>query len=248
MIALSVVFGDEPHRLCVSRSAAFPELDKIWDRRADVPEAILLALVERECGPLFQMLENAVRKQLKLIGLAPAESPDGHISKTLNIQTSGSADIVISLTRSGTVVSAFGVLRNLDLTHETIRSETLAAQIEYAAFALSDADLASLAPADALLVPEIATVPPRLVVVGRFLLDANGVTPHEEDVRVHVRLAEARTISLGEVFDAVETPSQPSDAVPGTQLCLIRGGREVAMGHLDRIGDQNAFVVETTAT
>ena len=68
-LALEIAFGDEPHTLHLARSPRFAQLDKLWDSRADVPEPILLALVERECGPLFQLLENAVRKQLRLTGL-----------------------------------------------------------------------------------------------------------------------------------------------------------------------------------
>ena len=244
-LALSISFGDEPHMLCLARSPQFPDIDKTWDSRADMPEAILLALVERECGPLFQMLENAVRKQLRLVGLVPAGSSDGQKAKALRLQTSNPSDIVLSITRSETVVSALGVLRNLDLAHESIRSLPLIAQIEYAVFAMSESDIASLAPGDAVLLPEIATIPPRLVVADRFLLDANGVAPHEEDALVRVRLADTRAISLGEVFDAIETPPQQTDAVSGAQLRLVRSGRDIATGRLDRIGDQNAFIVET---
>ena len=60
MLALAVTFGDEPHELCLARSPRFPDLDRLWDRRGEVPQAVLLALVEKECGPLFQALENAV--------------------------------------------------------------------------------------------------------------------------------------------------------------------------------------------
>ena len=239
-LALSIAFGDEPHTLCLARSPRFSDLDRIWDVRADMPEAILLALAERAYGPLFQMLENAVRKQLRLVGLAEPPRPD---ARALVMQV---ADVVFTLTRSETVVRALGVLRNLDMAHESIRSLPLAAQVEYAAFALPEADLASLAPGDALLVPEIATIQPRLVVDGRFLLGENGVAPHEGDARVHVCAAEARPVSLGEVFDAVGTPPQLPAALQGAQLRLVRNGRDVAAGRLGRVGDQNAFVVEAT--
>lgn len=245
LLALSVAFGDEPHELCLARSPSFPDLDKLWDSRADVPEAILLALVERECGPLFQLLENAVRKQLRLVGLGSAGSVDSTASKPLRLQISAPSDVVFSISRSETVTSALGVVRNLDLAHEAIRSLQLVAQVEYAAFAMSDGDVASLAPADAVLMPEVAAVPPRLVVAGRLMLDANGVTRHEENALASVRLAETRAISLGEVFDAVETPLQLPAAATGAQLRMVLGGKDVAAGYLGRIGDQSAFIVET---
>ena len=127
-ISLSILLESEPHVLSIARSPRFKELDAIWDSRADVPEPILLALVEKDAGPLLQLVENAVRRQLKLVGLAEDEGPD---ARTLFAQV---ADIHFSLTRSATVTAAIGNLRNLDFTHETIRSVTLPALTEYAAF------------------------------------------------------------------------------------------------------------------
>ena len=254
MIALAVTFGDEPHTLRLARSPRFPELDKIWDARADVPEAILLALVERDCGPLFQLLENAVRKQMRLVGLMPEEGLDVSKSGSLALElfnspndpTSHSPNLQFSLTRSATVVAAFGVLRNLDLSHDAIRSHVLTAAVDYAAFALSDADRASLAPGDAVLLPEIGTVAPRLVVDGRFVIDDNGVQPFAADALAHVRAAEDLTLTLGAVFDATETPPARPTAPPGAQLRLLRSGKTVATGRLDRVGEQSAFIVEAT--
>ena len=248
-LALAVAFGDEPHAICLARSPRFPELDKIWDSRADVPDAILLALVERECGPLFQLLENAVRKQLRLVGLGKGgiEAPSAFLALCVSasLREADSADgIVFTLSRSDTVVSAFGALRNLDLAHESVRSLVLPASGEYAAFAMSAADLSVLEPGDALLLPEIGEASPRLVVDGRFVIDESGVVPLPTDALVRVRDAEARTVTLGEVFDAAETPAAPGSVSAGAPLCLVRGDRPFARGRLDRLGDQNVFVVE----
>ena len=255
-LALSVEFGGEPHELLIARSPRFPELDKIWDSRSELPEPILVALVEKECGPLFQMLENAVRKQMRLNGCLevskfgslekdqPSNPPTLQPSSFLALQTSTDPAIVFSLTRSRTVVSVLGTLRNLDLSHESIRSQTLPAECEYAAFAAAEADLATLAPGDAVLVQEVGTVPPKLVVDGRFVVDTNGVTPVEKDALVHVRAAEGRAVSLGEAFDAVENPLALPSAEQGAQLKLVKDGRVVAFGRLDKLADQLAFIVE----
>ena len=240
-LALSVEFGGEPHDLLVARSPRFAELDKVWDSRSELPEPILVALVEKECGPLFQMLENAVRKQMRLVGVKKGGSEGAEAPAYLSLQAS---DIAFSLTRSRTVVSVLGTLRNLDLSHESIRSQTLPAECEYAAFAAAEADLATLAPGDAVLVQEVGTVPPKLVVDGRFVMDTNGVTPVEKDALVHVRAAEGREVSLGEAFDAVETPPALPSAEQGAQLKLVKDGRTVASGRLDKLADQLAFIVE----
>ena len=237
-IRLSIQLEGEPHVLSLARSPRFKELDAIWDSRADVPEPILLALVEKDAGPLLQLLENAVRRQLKLVGFAGAEDAD---ARTLFAQVS---DVVFSLTRSATVTSAIGNLRNLDLTHESIRSVTLPALTEYAAFSLSPSDASGLSAGDAVLLPEIGTVPARIVVDGRFVLDANGVSRYTAGDIVHVFDVTAKDITLGELFDAAETP-HAVEATPSGTLRLVDRNKTVAVGRLDRLGDQPALIVET---
>ena len=262
---LEIAFGDEPHTLSLVRSPAFPELDKVWDARSDVPAPILLALVEKECGPLFQMLENAVRKQLRLVGVEDslrrgakgAEAQSRAISICLSASSASLREnniITFSLTRSASVVSAFGVLRNLDLSHESIRSVRLSAVVEYASFALPDSDVASLAPGDALLLPEIGSISPRLVVDGSLVIDENGVSQAADDGTFRIRAAEAVEISLGEMMDAagelkveklkVES-SKAESCRDGAQLRLVRSGKAVAAGRLGRLGDHPAFLVES---
>lgn len=213
-LRLSVLLEDEPHVIGVARSPKFGELDAIWDSRADVPEAIILALAERELGAVFQLVENAVRRQLKLVGVSSAAAEESDLCAQVD-------DMVFTLTRSKTVVSAIGNLRNVDVSHETVRSETLKCEAEYAAFALGAADLASIAPGDYLLLPEIGTLRPKLVVDGRFALDESGVVPYVSDDLVKVRDAQAGDITLGEVFDAVETPRSTA-AVPPAGIRLVK--------------------------
>ncbi len=239
-IDLSILLEDEPHVLALARSPRFKELDAIWDSRADVPEPILLALVEKDAGPLLQLVENATRRQLRLVGLAASDdSPD---ARTLFAQVS---DVVFTLTRSATVTAAIGNLRNLDLTHESIRSVVLSAVTEYAAFALAPSDAAGLAVGDAVLLPEMGTAPARLVVDGRFVLDEGGVSRYDAGELVHVVDAEPRDVRLGELLDAVETP-YAAETKPSGALGLVGKGEILAVGHLDRVGDQPAFVVEST--
>ena len=239
-IRLSIRLEDEPHVLSLARSPRFKELDAIWDSRADVPEPILLALVEKDAGPLLQLVENAVRRQLKLVGLAEAESPDAPVF------FAQVEDIVFSLTRSATVTAAIGNLRNLDLTHESIRSVTLPSLTEYAAFSLTSSEASGLSIGDAVLLPEMGTVPARIVVDGRFALDANGVSRYNAGDLVHVFEATAKDITLGELFDAAEAP-RTVEAAPSGALRLVADGKTLAVGRLDRLGDQSAFIVESPA-
>ncbi len=236
---LAIQFGDEPHTLRLAKSQRFQELANVWESRADIPEPILLALAEKECGPLFQMLENAVRRQLRLAGLAAPSSDPGE--KRISAEV---ADITFSLTRSATVTSAIGSLRHIDLTNASLRDETLAAEEEYSAFAMTGADLASLSVGDALLIPEADSIPPRLVADGRFVIDETGVTPFADDGRFHVVAAEQRTVTLGQLFDAADNPAALGGG-PAGQLRLVQGGKAIASGRLDRVGGQPAFIVES---
>lgn len=244
-IKLSILIEDEPHVLSLARSPCFKELDAVWDSRADVPEPILLALVEKDAGQLLQLIENAVRRQLKIVGLATSDSPE---ARTLFAQV---ADVNFTLTRSATVTAAIGNLRNLDLTHETIRSVVLPAVTEYAMFSLSSGDVAGLAVGDAVLLPEIETVPARIIVDGRFVLDDNGVSRYEAGDLVHAVDATSKDITLGDLFDAAEMDESRKSKVESlaskrdTQFRLVRNGKSMVLGRIDRLGDQPAFIVET---
>ena len=240
-IRLSILLEDEPHVLSLARSPRFKELDAIWDSRADVPEPILLALVEKDAGPLLQLIENVVRRQLKLVGLAGPGDAD---ARTVFVQV---ADFNFSLTRSATLTAAIGKLRNLDLAHESIRSAVLPAVTEYAAFSLAPSDASGLSVGDAVLLPEIGSVPARIVVDGRFVIDANGVSRYNAGDIVHVFDATGKDITLGELFDAAETP-RAVEATPSGTLRLVAGNKTLAIGRLDRLGDQPAFMVETATT
>lgn len=255
ILPLSVTFGDEPHALGIARSPRFPELDKIWDARADVPAPILLALVERECGPLLQMLENAVRKQLRLIGVMSGEGLEVPKAGSLALELFNSPTLQppsppilrFTLTRSDAVVSAFGVLRNIDLAHESIRSVNLPCECEYAAVAVAESDFAALEPGDAVLMPELGESSPTLVVDGRFAIDGNGVSPYPGDALAHVREAVTREISLGEVFDATEGNPPKVEGLKADArnppLRLMFRGQTVATGRLDRVGGQLALII-----
>ena len=234
---VAVFLEGERHVLAIADSPRFADLHALWASRAEVPEPILLALVERECGPLLQIVENAVRRQLKIEGLA-TESLD---SRTLFAQVE---DIVFGLTRSPTVEAALGHLRFIDSSHQTVRDATLPYETEFAAFALSAADLASLAVGDMLLLPEVGTVPPRLVVDGRFLVDENGVTQFKDDGRLRVVDAEPHDMTLGELFDRAQNPAAEKVASP-VQLRLVSSGKAVANGRIEQLAGQRAFVVES---
>lgn len=234
VLPLAVRFEDEPHVLGLTPSPRFPELERVWSSISEIPEPIILALVEKECGAFLQMLENAVRRQLKIDGISKDSSGTGEHVLALSV-----ADVTFTLSRTPTVVNAFGVFRNLDLTHPSIRETPLEAECEYAAFALPQADVDSLAPGDALLLPEIGTVKPRLVVAGCLAMDESGVSAYVEDEMLRIRATAPFSVTLGSLFDG--NAAAPEAASP---LKMVSGGRTLAFGRLDTLAGQRAFVVE----
>lgn len=244
---LDVRFADEPHVLGIRDSARFESLHALWPYRAETPAPILLALVEKECAPLLQTLENAVRCQLRIAGLADAEGA-ATSGEDGDVLCGRVADVEFSLSRSAAVDEAFGSLRNLDLSHPSVRDTPLDAEVEHAAFALSAADIASLAPGDALFLPEVGSVRPRFIVDNSLAADENGVSPFlRDDTRVRVRDAEPRRISLGTLLDWAQSGCNET-AAPAFALRLANSaGRTLASGHREKIAGNTAFVVESSA-
>ncbi len=232
LLVLAIRFEGERHILGIAPSPRFPELSRVWASRADVPEPILLALAEKECGALFQMLENTMRRQFSIDGMSHEPVPDNSI--VLQIE-----DVVFTLSRSTTVLTALGQLRYIDAANGQLRATMLAAEAEYCAFALPAEDVAALAPGDAVLLPELAETAPRLIVEGVVALDGGELAPLAEDSLVHVRGALPCSVSLGEVIDASAKAPEPSSPLKMTQ-----GAHTLALGRLETLGEQRALVID----
>lgn len=247
-IDLLVRFGDEEHVLGICDSPSLAELHAVWPSRADLPEPILLALVEKDCGPLFQLLENTVRRQLGVVGLSQS-APDP-ATKLLCAQVrsaEGESIVSFSLTSSPAIVTALGQLRFLDAAHPAIRDSELSCEVEYAAFALSATELSALEPGDALLLPEVGTMSPRQVVEARLIVGEGGVTEWKDDGTLRVVAPEPVVMTVGTLTDLAignATPSAPTLLPDNTPLRLVRFGKTLASGRLDSIGAQRAFVVD----
>lgn len=245
---LLVRFGDEEHILGICDCPSLPELHAVWAARAEMPEPLLLALVEKDCGPLFQLLENAVRRQLGIVGLsASAPGPDAKLLSAQVRSSEGEAVVSFSLTSSPAIVSALGQLRFIDVANPAVRDGTLSAEVEYATFSLPAADLAALAPGDALLLPEIGTMSPRKVVESRLAVGEGGVTEWKDEGTLRVVAPEPVAINVGELIDLASSDAAPSEPAPlpaNTPLRLVRLGKTLATGRLDSVGAQQAFVVD----
>ena len=126
----------------------------------------------------------------------------------------------------------------------------LTAEVEVASFALGAAELAGLEPGDALLLPEVDTIPQRLIVDGRFAASAGDVIAWRDEGLLRVLSGEPREITLGALLDAAAgnadalTVAKPAENAP---LRLSRSGSVIATGRLGAVGAQRAFLVDAVS-
>lgn len=220
-VRLSVMFDGEHHVLDIFDSEAFPDLHLLWSKRDALPEEIVLALVEKECGPLLQLLEDVTRKQLSVEGLS-SNSP-AWASKTFVLEDGGAA-ISFALDLSPTMEIMLGRLDLLDPSHESIRSLQRPAEAEYATVSLSDEDFASLAPGDFVLLPDGA--------------EPKWTVEKPLDGQLHVIGPEVASLTFAQMADDALPP------VPeGVEFSLVRFGEKIASGARSRVGDRPAVKI-----
>ena len=75
LVALTVAFDDEEAELKIYDSPAFPELHELKPVLNRFPAEIRLALAEKECGGLFQALEDLARRQLSIRRIVDSSIP-----------------------------------------------------------------------------------------------------------------------------------------------------------------------------
>ena len=217
-VRLSVMFDGEHHVLEIFDSEAFPDLHLLWSKRGALPEEIVLALVEKECGPLLQLMEDVTRKQLSIEGLAsnsPAWAPK------MFVLEEGGEVISFALDLSPAMEIMLGRLDLLDPSHESIRSLERPAEAEYAAVSLSDDDLASLAPGDFVLLPDGA--------------EPKWTVEKPLDGQLHVLGPEVASLTFAQMADDA-LPPVPDSGV----FSLVRFGEKIATGTRSKVGDRPA--------
>ncbi len=228
VIGLRIAFDGEEHFLGLGNRETFPDLNILWHEKKRLPDALVLALIEKECGYLLQLLENAVRRQLKVIGLAdPEERAD---AQGFEVTDAGGRIVAsFSMTLSHMVKTSFGDVSNIDVSHPDIRAMEMSAQIQYASFMLNESDAAGIASGDYLLLPE-ASDP-----AGAKWLPQGA----PDDGRFHVLADTPATLTFGELADGA-LPPVPEPA----RLLLVRNGKKIAAGSFSLLAGRPAFATE----
>jgi hypothetical protein len=227
VIALEVTFDDEPHFLGIGERESFPDLYKLWDRKDEIPQNLVLALVEKECGKLLQLLENSVRRQLKITGITDADRRNGSRGFEV-VGLDGRIIASFALDVSPAVLESFGEISAIDTAHESIRSMVRPAVAEYAVFSL-ETDPSGIASGDYLLAPELDNP----------LAAKWCVENPQDDGKFHLRAAASSEISFASFADG-SLPQPPEPEL----LELFFGSKSIATGRVSRLGAQTAFTVE----
>ena len=240
-VSLAIKLGDEDHVLELADSEYFANLHSVWGSRGEMPQAILLALIEKDCGAFFQMLENTMRRELKIKGLAEDGAAGGGRKLHANVYAQDRVILSFAIDASEAMIESLGVLRNIDASHPKVRGMQLPCEVQYAAFTLPQEDLADYAAGDALLVPEATGMKPLAVVAGALSVSGEGqVLAWKDEGLVRVVGAEEAMISLGDILD--EKPFEVAGIAPLTPLKLVRGGIAIASGRYEIVGEQGAMV------
>lgn len=226
VIGIGLRFDDDENFLGIGKRATFHDLNQLWDVKQNLPDALKLALVEKECGRLLQILENGVRRQVSLTGIVSAENRDGCTGFEI-VDANGKiiVSFVMKVTRD--IIRAFGQLKFIDPTHPSLREMTRPAFACYVSFMLTAEERSSLSAGDFLLLPEVKNAAPY------WLQEC----PMDE--KAYLLAPEESTLSFGQYADD-ELPVPP----PPSALRLVCNGRTIACGRMTSLKDTPAFAIE----
>lgn len=219
-ISLSVRLNDAPKVVTFAPSPLFPDLWLLRDRLGGLPPEVLLALVEKECGALFQFFEDLGRQSFSIEGVS-----DHPATGMVFSLATADGEVCYALDLSPEVEMAAGQLSNLDVTHESIRSLTREITACHATLEMTGDETSALQAGDCLALPD----PPG----SAWLLD----TPSDGLVRIVT--PELRTVTFAELADDEIGPVPPTDAVE-----IVCNGKVLATGVFAKLGE--AQVVKIT--
>jgi len=222
-LLVSVTLDGEPHLLGLADSAAFPDLHLLWPRRSELPDALVVALIEKEAGDLLQTVENVVRMELRVLGLVAAADAGGKPPRRAFRLSGDGPEMSFSIDLSPETVEALGVLDNIDTGHDAIRSLTRSVRAEYAAVAIPASAVPAMTVGDCLLMR--GDMP-------------SWVTEVPADDRLRVCSSREEAFAFAQFADEALPPVPPA-----SELTLYHRGRPVAEAVPTTVGDAPAVKV-----
>ena len=125
------------------------------------------------------------------------------------------------------IIRSFGLLKYIDLGHESIRSMKRLGRAVYASLRLTDDERAGLAPGDFLMMPEIGSIP------GKWQIE-----PPKEGV---LQICAPGTTELTFAEFADDNLPQPPEP---QELTLMSSAGAIANGRLTKLSEMPAFAIE----
>lgn len=225
-LVLDVTLDGEAHRLALTDTSAYPDLHLLWKRRGELPEPLLLALVEKECGGVFSLVESVTRRILAVKGLSSADEGLRYFS----VSAAG-IDIAFGLDVTPDLAATLGRLDYIDPAHPAVRASMRPARAVLGSLSLTEEELATLTPGVSLLLPE------------GFGEGARWVPADEMEASEGLPLVAPGEVELSFATFADESfPPIPD----GTTFELMRGGRVLCRCADARVGQVRALKVTET--
>lgn len=222
-IRLEATLDGEPFTLALADTPLYPDLHLLWSKRSDLPPEIVLALVEKECGGVLEMLEKILRRQLGLKGLADSSATTSSVARVFRVTLpDGTLDLSLSLPPE--VLPQLARLENLDTGHASIRELTRPAYLDYTVLMLTEEERQALAPGSCILLPENFPA-----------TQAWAVEPPEEG-SIHLVSRATTDISFAAFADDSLPPVPPPES-----LVLSLGADSRFPCELTRVGDAPAI-------
>ena len=224
-IVLSVTLDGEAHTLVLGDAAAYPDLHLLWKRRAGLPAEVLLALIEKECGDLFSLIENVMRRQFALKGLADSVPAELRVF----LFTCGETALRFGLDLTPALVTQLGTLDALDPAHPSIRALTRPYRAVEGRIALAEDEQSALVPGAYVLLPE------------SFDAERRWATEDELAASEGALAVACGTTEIS--FGAVADGTFPEIPPLGEVEILLRGSR-VARAAVTQVGDVTGLLVK----
>jgi len=220
-LLLAITLDDVDNVLGLSDSPGYPDLHRLWARRAELPEALVVALVEKEAGTLLQAVEKATRRELRIVGLA--DSAGGGLRRAFRLETPSGAS-AFSLGVPADVERVIGVLDNLDPSHQSILTLKRPVRAEYVVIDAAPEAVSALKPGDFLL-EEHETV-------------ASWQTELPDDSYLRLRDETDESATFAQ-FVSEDLPPVP----PPASFAVYCHGRKIATAKTSFVGDSPAYKI-----
>lgn len=216
-IYLKIALEGKNHILGVGDSPLYADLHALWSRKHHLDKNIVLALVEKECGALFVLIEHVFGADLVVKGILD-KLPDG--TRTA-FRTS---NLAFSLDLTSEMRLQLADLSYLDAKHDAIRSMTRSARADYAKVELDERAIMGLGEGD--VIP---------LGIG-YLSSANWNLEGFAAEETHIVASEARELRFADFADETLPAIEPSDS-----LLLVKGDSTIAEGELFDLGGIPCF-------